>query len=171
MAIPGHILTICTANICRSPMAEGLLQHALRAQPEPLKSLKVVSAGVAARYDDVVSENSVLALKKVGIDISKHRAQPLTPELIQNALLILCMTESHRSMVLRSANPPPARVHLFREFMPPPAAKEIGDPYGGSYKLYEESRDEMVEAIPSLLEFIRGLADKPDASGGESKTT
>ena len=45
MPKPGHILVVCTGNICRSPMAEGLLKHALAAQPEPLKSLKVVSAG------------------------------------------------------------------------------------------------------------------------------
>src|SRR6476469_5492177 len=74
----GTIVTVCTANICRSPMAAALLQHALAAQPEPMRSLKVVSAGVAARPGEQVSENSVLALKKVGIDISEHRSQSLT---------------------------------------------------------------------------------------------
>ena len=80
-----HILTVCTANICRSPMAEALLQHALRGQPEPLKSLKVVSAGVAARQGERVSENSVIALKKVGINLSGHTSQPLTRELVDDA--------------------------------------------------------------------------------------
>ena len=49
MPDPGHILVVCTGNICRSPMGAALLQHALAAQPEPLRSLKVVSAGVASR--------------------------------------------------------------------------------------------------------------------------
>ena len=66
MAQPGIIVAVCTANICRSPMAAALLQHALAARPEPLRSLRVVSAGVAARSGDLVSENSVLALRKVG---------------------------------------------------------------------------------------------------------
>ena len=57
MSAPGSILIVCTANICRSPMGEGLLRHALAAEPEPLRSLKVLSAGVAARDGEPVSEN------------------------------------------------------------------------------------------------------------------
>jgi protein-tyrosine phosphatase len=136
-------------------MAAGLLQHALLAQPEPLKSLKVASAGVAARVGERVSENSVIALKKAGIDISQSRSRPLTPELITSASLILCMTESHRAMIQLNFDPVPRHVYLFREFMPRGADKEIGDPYGGPLKIYETARDEMVEAIPSLLEFLK----------------
>src|SRR5262249_18026821 len=99
MPPPGTILTVCTANICRSPMAAGLLRHALAGQPEPVRSLRVVSAGVAARGGDTVSENSVTALKKVGIDIAGHRSQPLTRELLDQAAVVLCMTESHRAMI------------------------------------------------------------------------
>jgi protein-tyrosine-phosphatase len=136
-------------------MAAGLLQHALCGQPEPLKSLRVFAAGVAARTGELVSENSVLALKKAGIDISGARSRPLTRELVAEASLILCMTESHRAMIQLSFEPSPRHVHLFREFMPRSADKEISDPYGGPLKVYETARDEMVEAIPSLLEFLK----------------
>ena len=81
MPAPGNIVVVCTANICRSPMAEGLLAHALAGQPEPLQSLNVISAGVSARRGDPVSENSVVALRKTGIDISAHRSQPVSAEL------------------------------------------------------------------------------------------
>lgn len=155
-----YILTVCTANICRSPMAEVLLQHALSGQPEPLKSLKVISAGVAARGGERVSENSVIALKKVGIDLSEHESQPLTRELVENALAIFCMTESHRAMIELNFEPPPRHLYLFREFMPPPADPEIADPFGGSLKLYEACRDEMVEAIPSLVDFLKKITAK-----------
>jgi protein-tyrosine-phosphatase len=160
MAKTGTIVTVCTANVCRSPMAEALLRHALRAQPEPLKSWKVCSAGVAARHGDHVSENSVIALKKVGIDIKNHTSQPLTRELIDEATVILCMTESHRAMIQFNFDPVPRHVYLFREFMPRSADKEIGDPYGGPLTEYEACRDEMVEAMPSLLEFLKELAAK-----------
>lgn len=136
-------------------MAQALLQHALRAQEEPLKSIKVFSAGVAARLGEQVSENSVLALKKVGIDLSKHTSQPLTQKLVDEALAIFCMTESHRAMIQLSFDPPPKNLFLFREFMPKPADPEIADPYGGPLKLYEASRDEMVEAIPSIIDFLK----------------
>ena len=160
MATPGTIVTVCTANICRSPMAEALLKHALAAQPDPLKSWKVVSAGVAARPGDRVSENSVVALKKVGLDIKSHTSQPLSRELIDNAVAVLCMTESHRAMIQLTFDPVPRHIYLFREFMPRAASKEIGDPYGGPLNEYEACRDEMVEAIPSLMEFLKQLASK-----------
>lgn len=160
MAKPGTIVTVCTANICRSPMAEALLKHALSAQPEPLRSWKIVSAGVAARPGDRVSENSITALKKVGLDIKGHTSRPLTRQLLDEAIAILCMTESHRAMIQLSFDPPPRHVYLFREFMPRAADKEIGDPYGGPLSEYEACRDEMVEAIPSLVEFFKELAGK-----------
>ena len=159
MPDPGHILVLCTGNICRSPMAEGLLRHALAGQPAPLKNLQVISAGVATRDGEPVSENSVIALKKAGIDISRHCSQPVTQEMLNDALIVLGMTESHRSIIRHKASPVPKHLYLFREFLPPPAEKEIGDPYGGPLKVYEASRDEMVEAIPSLVAFIKTLLE------------
>jgi protein-tyrosine phosphatase len=138
-------------------MGAALLQHALAAQPEPLKSLRVISAGLAARGDNMVSENSVFALKRVGIDISGFRSQPLTQRLLDDALVVFCMTETHRAMIQLQGDPPPKDLYLFREFLPPGVDKEIPDPYGGPLKLYEQSRDEMVEAIPSLIEYLQRL--------------
>jgi protein-tyrosine phosphatase len=160
MATPGIILTVCTANICRSPMAQALLQHALQAQPEPLKSFKVISVGVAAREGDRVSTNSVEAMKKVGLNIAGQTSRLLTRELLDQATVVLCMTESHRAMIQLTFSPVPRNVYLFREFMPRSADKEIGDPYGSPLIHYEACRDEMVEAIPSLMEFLKTVVDK-----------
>ena len=164
MDTPGPIITVCTANICRSPMAAALLQHALAAQSEPLRSLKIVSAGVAARTGEPASENSVTALKKVGIDLTGHRSRPLTQEMLDEAFAVLCMTESHRAMIQVQAEPVPKNLFLFRQFMPPGAEQEIGDPYGGPLQVYEAARDEMVEAIPSLVEHLRKLTYTASAS-------
>jgi protein-tyrosine-phosphatase len=142
-------------------MAEALLQHALRGQEEPLKSLKVISAGVAARFGEPVSENSVVSLRKVGIDVSGHIAQPLTQKLVDEALAIFCMTESHRAMIELAFDPPPRNLFLFREFMPQPADPEIPDPFGGPLKLYEACRDEMVEAVPSIIEYLKSILAQP----------
>ena len=136
-------------------MAAGLLSHAFAAQPEPLRSLRIVSAGVAAREGERVSENSVIALKKAGIDISGHVSRPLTQRMLDEAFVTLCMTESHRAIIQLQAEPAPKNLFLFREFMPQLGDKEIGDPYGGPLKLYETARDEMVEALPSLLEALK----------------
>ena len=136
-------------------MGAGLLQHAFAAQPEPLRSLRSVSAGVAARDGERVSENSVIALKKAGIDISGHVSRPLTQQMLDEAFVVLCMTESHRAMIQLQADPPPKNLFLFREFMPQQGDKEIGDPYGGPLRFYESARDEMVEALPSLMEALK----------------
>jgi protein-tyrosine-phosphatase len=81
--------------------------------------------------------------------------------MLDEALVVLAMTESHRSIIRARARPAPAHLYLFREFLPPPAAKEIGDPFGGPLKLYETVRDEMVEAVPSLIELLKRLTAKP----------
>jgi len=159
MSSPGHILVVCTGNICRSPMAEGLLRHALAGQPEPLKSLKVISAGVATRVGAPVSENSVIALKKAGIDISDHRSQPVTQKLLDDALAVFGMTESHRAIIQLQWHPVPRHLYLFREFLPASAEHEIGDPYGGPLKIYEACRDELVEAVPSVVAFLKTLVE------------
>jgi protein-tyrosine-phosphatase len=155
MAEPGLIIIVCTGNICRSPMAESLLAHALKAEQGPLSEFKVVSAGVGARHGDKVSANSVAALKKVGLDISDHISQPLSPELVKKASAIFVMTESHRAVINAVTDPMPHNVYLIREFMPREADKQIADPYGGPLYLYEECRDEIVEAIPSVMTFLR----------------
>jgi protein-tyrosine-phosphatase len=159
MAQPGHILIVCTANICRSPMAAGLLRHALSGLPEPLRSLQVVSAGVSARTGEPVTPHSVTALKKAGIDISGHRSRPVTQELLDRSLAVFCMTEAHRSMIHLTADPAPKRLFLFREFMPAEAGREIADPYGGPLAVYDASRDEMVEAIPSVIRYLKTQVD------------
>jgi protein-tyrosine-phosphatase len=138
-------------------MGAALLQHALAAQPEPLRSLKVVSAGVASRSGEPASPHSVTALKKVGVDLKGHVSRPLTQELLDHSLLVLCMTESHRDMIELTAEPAHPRVHLFREFAGGPGDMEIPDPYGLHLPAYEASRDEMVAAIPSIIAYLSKL--------------
>ena len=141
-------------------MGQGLLAHALAGQPPPLNKLKVVSAGVAARTGELASENSVFALKRVGIDIAGHRSTPLTQQLLDQALCVLVMTDSHKAMIEVQATPVPKNLHLFREFLPKTTHKEISDPYGSSLKVYEAARDEMVEAIPSIIAYLKTLVPK-----------
>ncbi len=137
-------------------MAAALLRHALAAQPEPLRSVPVISAGVAARRGDPATEYSAIALKKVGITLASHQSQPVTQELLDKSLLVLCMTESHRTMIQLTGEPPPERLLLFRELLDD-RMREIADPYGSPLPVYESSRDEMVEAIPSIVEYLRRL--------------
>lgn len=135
-------------------MAAQLLAHALAAEEEPLKSIKVVSAGVSAGHGTPVSPNSVHALKKVGLNISDHTSQPVTEELVQSSDLILCMTESHRAQLTYQFDPISAPVYLMREFHDPDQ-REIPDPFGMNLDAYETARDSIVESIPAIIRFLK----------------
>jgi protein-tyrosine-phosphatase len=153
----GHILIVCTANICRSPMGAGLLQHFLAGQTSQLSLLRVISAGTAARHGDPISDNAATAMKKVGIDLSGHASQPVTQRLLDGALIVLCMTESHRAMIQLQFDPVPRHLYLFRQFLPRPVDPEVDDPYGGPLSVYETCRDNLVEAVPSIVNFLKTI--------------
>lgn len=153
------IVFVCTGNTCRSPMAERLLAHALEAEPHPLSSLKVLSAGTAAYAGDPPSPNSVEALRRVNIDLTDHRSRALSDHLLADALVVFGMTESHKFAIERFTadlqNAPP--VLLMRELIPAisTADLEIPDPFGGPLSSYEAARDSMVEAIPAIVGYLR----------------
>ncbi|HSH10045.1 MAG TPA: low molecular weight protein arginine phosphatase [Oceanipulchritudo sp.] len=148
------ITVVCTGNVCRSPMAERLLQSALLAQPSPWNSIKVISAGVSAFPGDPASRNAVEAMRRVKMDISDHRSRPLSDQLIDISDLILTMTTGHMEMI-RLQNPDlTAPIFLFREWTSS-GSKEVPDPFGGPLEVYLETRDNLSESIPSILGFLK----------------
>lgn len=153
----GPVIFVCTANICRSPMAEVLFRHALAAEDDPMQTIQVASAGVSAIDGQAASANSVEAMRKVGVLLSDHRSRHLTQAMVSNALAVFCMTESHHDIIRLQYRQQPARLHLMREFMPDTRESEIPDPFGGNLRTYEICRDSMVEAISSLLQYVRSI--------------
>ncbi len=154
---PGKILFVCTANICRSPMAQKLLEHALKNESPPLSSAEVDSAGVAAYPGDRASENAVLALKKVGIDLADHRSRIVSASLLEESAVVFSMTENHRQILTTHFSKLPEHLYLMREFLSSEEGNEIPDPFGADLRAYEACRDSMVEAIPPILRFLRTL--------------
>jgi protein-tyrosine phosphatase len=93
-----RILLVCTGNICRSPIAEGLLRSALhrRGGHMPL----VASAGTMAHDGWSATPEAVRAAAELGVDISSHAARKLRPEHVRGADLIMGMAGEHRDAVV-----------------------------------------------------------------------
>ncbi len=136
-------------------MAARLMQHALQAEQAPLDQLKVDSFGTSTIPGLPASENSVFALKKVGLDLENHKSKPFEMSMMDHAHSLFCMTESHRFLLNRVLGEERPNIFLMREFLPDSEFKDIPDPYGMSVDAYIQCRDAMVEAIPSILEFLR----------------
>ena len=147
------VLFICTANVCRSPMAERLFAQAMENSPKAGK-VTAYSAGISAMDGDYASQSSIEACKEVGLDISDHRSSGLTRTSLQEAAAVFCMTESHRALLnMYFELPQGYPVFLMREFVEG-GAKELPDPFGQDLEVYRECRDHMVEAIPSLVDWV-----------------
>jgi protein-tyrosine phosphatase len=94
----GSILVVCSGNICRSPIAEGLLRRALERRFGP-DAPSVSSAGTIAIDGGAASEGSIVAMRELGVDIEAHRARRLTVGAISEADLDLCMAGEHREEI------------------------------------------------------------------------
>ena len=130
-----EILIICTGNICRSPMAEGLLYHML---PDTLKGTVVVRSAGTNAYDGLEAEPfAVRALLDRGIDISSHRSRVIDDIMLADADLILTMEQMHREYVRQLLPSGAGHVHLLSDFEPQQEGQEVPDPYGGSLETYK----------------------------------
>ena len=145
-------------------MAEALLRHALAAEPEPLKSIRVTSAGVSAWAGVPITGHSSAVLKKVGLDMAKHVSRELNAAMLSRAILVICMTQSHRRAIQMDFPDFKGPILLMRELLPPPANPEVPDPYGADVSTYEDTRDAIVEAVPSLVKYLRELLSAPPKS-------
>ena len=146
-----NVLFICTGNICRSPMAEGLLRQMSGGRVE------VVSAGLGAGRGQQPSAHAIRVLKEEGIDISEIRSQPVSAHLLEKADHIFTMTRDHLDMLLLLFPEMAAKARLLRFDEEAKGGRaDVTDPIGGTRETYESCKEDIKRAMPRVMELITG---------------
>jgi protein-tyrosine-phosphatase len=145
---PKNILTVCTGNICRSPMAEGIFRALLKAIPD----VGVSSAGTHALIGNPATEFAIIAADENGIDISGHKARMIGEEIIRASSLILCMESSHVEHILEIDVSAESKTFNLAQFSDgAKRLKKISDPYGCSLREYRECFKDISICIGNFL--------------------
>lgn len=146
-----RILFVCTGNTCRSPLAEALAKKVV--VERGLVDVEVLSAGTSAWDGAPASDGALLVGMERGLDLSAHRAQTLTRELVRDANLVLAMGPHHLERV--EALGGTGRAYLLTDFASRgSSARPVNDPIGGELDLYRSTADELEAEIRRVFDRI-----------------
>jgi L-threonylcarbamoyladenylate synthase len=153
------ITFVCSGNICRSPMAEGILKK-LFEKSKFIRQVKINSAGTLNLMPTRASEEAIKISQNYKVDISKHLSKPVDRLILDEANLIICMAAYHYNILLKNHPEYAAKTYMLKsmnreEDLIDPS---IADPIGMSEEFYEqiygEIETEMKRILPHLVEKI-----------------
>jgi protein-tyrosine-phosphatase len=151
-----RIVMVCTGNICRSPMAEGLLRDRWRRRGRD--DLVVTSMGIRGLDNSPPTEMARRVCEEHGVDISAHRSRPLVGDELAEADLVLTMDQLQREFVQLFF--PIARDRVFLLGAWPGAENRkspVKDPIGGSLRLYRKTFSIVEGHIDRITEHLEAM--------------
>lgn len=152
------ILMVCLGNICRSPLAEGIMQRKIR---EHGLDWQVDSAGTGSWHvGNLPDHRSIATARKRGIDLTCQRARQLKPHDLDRFDLILAMDSQNYRDILRLATTDAQRkkVHLIMNFVTPDHNQAVPDPYWDDngfenvFGMLEEACERVVQRFGATIE-------------------
>ena len=145
------VLMVCLGNICRSPLAEGILQAKLP------KNYIVDSAGTASYHVGTAPDKrSVVTAKKFGVDISQQKCRQISTSDFETFDHIYVMdTSNYKNVVAIAPNEEAKRkVKVILNELHPNKNLEVPDPYYGDIQGFEhvyKLLDEVCEVIAEKI--------------------
>lgn len=153
------ILFVCTANICRSPLAEGLFRSRVQKLPDA-PAWQVASAGTWAVDGRPAHVNSQAVAAEWGVDITDHRSRNATAQLLAGIDLILTMEQGHKEALTIEFPALARRIFLLAEMTG--ARYDIADPIGrplSTYQALARQLDTIFEkGMPQILTRVQEAA-------------
>ncbi len=149
---PKKVLFVCRANICRSPMAEAILNAMTEDRG---LACRTASAGVAALVDEDIVPNARTALEEVGIYAGEHRARQVSEAMLGEADLVLAMSSRQVAAILRRFGLLPDKVYTLPEYaLGAPPEEGIPDPYGLTMIAFRASVRQLLDCVDGLVERL-----------------
>ncbi len=139
-----NILLLCTGNLCRSPMAEGLLRTYLPAH-------ELFSAGLGAPQGAPADPLAIALMRQMDIDISAHRARNLASWMVQEADLVLTMDREQRQLAVQRYSFAAGKVERLGEI----DDIDIPDPYRRGLGAFRHSLNLIRQAVRSRLPLLQ----------------
>lgn len=139
-----YILFVCSANTCRSAMAEALFNH--YAEKAGI-TLRARSCGLDAEEGLPASMGAIEAMEAYGIDLSAHRTQRISIPLMKNALMIITMTREEAQYLTALLEHSPELQKRVSALEP-----DVPEPYGGDESDYRRAAAMLDEVLSALVE-------------------
>jgi protein-tyrosine-phosphatase len=146
-----RILFVCTGNTCRSALADAVARKVI--VERGLADVEVQSAGTSAWDGAPASDGALLVGMERSLDLSQHRSQTLTRELVRDADLILAMGPHHLERI--EALGGSGKAYLLTDFASRgTSARPINDPIGGELEVYRGTADELEHEVRRVFDRI-----------------